>query len=195
MPTETKTKPAPDTKLRHHIYDGIQEYDNRLPNWWLWTLYGAILFSFAYWFYYHWPTAPRTSGQRVTQKMAQIAAAAAKNSGGDLTDDQLWNMSRDPQVVAAGRTTFQTMCVSCHMPDLSGKIGPNLKVTQWLHGGLPHEVVATITNGVPVKGMPTWGPVLGKQKISEVAAYVFSFHKQGEPIIIVSSKPIGVAAK
>lgn len=193
MPTETKNKLAPEVKLRHHIYDGIQEFDNRLPNWWLWTLYGAILFAFAYWFYYHGPNPAASSGERVTQKMARIAVAAAKKSGGDLTDDQLWSMSRDPQVIAAGRTTFQTSCAPCHMADLSGKIGPNLKVTQWIHGGLPHEVVATITNGVPVKGMPTWGPALGKQKIAGVAAYVLSYHKQGEPIIIVASKPVGAA--
>lgn len=177
-----KKNDSPD-QLRDHVYDGIQEYDKRLPNWWLMTFYGAMLFSFGYWFWYQWPK-PASSGERVKNEIAQIAAKAASSSSVVLSDDQIWNMSRDPKVVSAGRNTFETTCASCHKADLSGNIGPNLKVNIWLHGGLPHEVINTITNGVPVKGMPTWGPVLGKAKISEVAAYVMSYHQPGEKIII-----------
>ena len=39
--------------LRPHSFDGIHEYDKRLPNWWLWTLYGAIIYSAIYWGLYH----------------------------------------------------------------------------------------------------------------------------------------------
>jgi cytochrome c oxidase cbb3-type subunit 3 len=183
MQTTNNDNSLEQDKLRPHIYDGIQEYDKRLPNWWLMTLYGTMIFSLGYWIYYEYPVH-KSSGARVTGEIAQIAVNAAKHSTADLTDAQLWAMSRDPQVVAAGRNTFNTTCASCHKPDLSGNIGPNLKVNIWLHGGLPHEVVHTITTGVPIKGMPTWGPILGKAKINEVASYVMSYHSPGDKIII-----------
>jgi cytochrome c oxidase cbb3-type subunit 3 len=196
MTTENKTTTDPEEKLRHHTYDGIQEYDKRLPNWWLWTLYGAIIFAFAYWLYYQWPLASEPSGRRIEKQMAQIEASAVKSEGGlkELTDDNLWDMSKDEKVVSAGRTIFLTTCASCHKPDLTGLVGPNLKVQQWIHGGKPTEIVNTITTGVPPKGMPTWGPVLGKEKISQVASYVLSFHTKGEPIVIVASKPVALPA-
>jgi cytochrome c oxidase cbb3-type subunit III len=195
MATESKTTIDPEEKLRHHTYDGIQEYDKRLPNWWLWTLYGAIVFAFGYWFYFQWPVATDSSTEHIRRQMAQIEVASMKSAGGaGLTDDDLWNMSKDEKVVSAGRTIFLTTCASCHKPDLTGLVGPNLKVQQWIHGGKPTEIVNTITTGVPPKGMPTWGPVLGKEKISQVAAYVLSYHTKGEPIEIVASKPVALPA-
>ena len=31
-----------------HDYDGIQEYNNPLPGWWLWTFYLSIAFALVY---------------------------------------------------------------------------------------------------------------------------------------------------
>jgi cytochrome c oxidase cbb3-type subunit 3 len=57
---------------------------------------------------------------------------------------------------------------------MTGGIGPNLLDSTWIHGGTPAEIVKTITEGVPAKGMLTWGPILGPEKIGRVAAYVIS---------------------
>jgi cytochrome c oxidase cbb3-type subunit 3 len=81
-----------------------------------------------------------------------------------------------PDLVEAGKTVFQSNCVACHGADLHGGIGPNLTDATWIHGGRLDEIVHTVTNGVPEKGMPTWGPVLGPQKVAQVAAFV---HEQG----------------
>jgi cytochrome c oxidase cbb3-type subunit 3 len=167
--------------LRPHSYDGIQEYDKRLPNWWLFTLYGAIVYAIVYWIYYHQFHIGLEPGIAVELQMKDNQIAVARNSS-ELSDDTLWRMSRDPKIVDVGKATFLANCASCHLATLTGQIGPNLVDEYWIHGGKPMEVMTTITNGVLEKGMPTWGPVLGKQKITEVAAFIYSFHKEGEPI-------------
>jgi cytochrome c oxidase cbb3-type subunit III len=174
-----------DDQLRPHSYDGIQEFDKRLPNWWLMTLYGAIIFSVAYWFWYHeW----KFGGDPAANVLAEIKASQAEALKGAtvVNNDTLWKMSKDPALVEAGKTTFVTVCAACHRPDLQGQIGPNLVDKEWIHGGLPEEVMKTITEGVPAKGMVSWAPVLGRQKIIEATAFIMSHHQPGEEIIKVA---------
>jgi cytochrome c oxidase cbb3-type subunit 3 len=57
------------------------------------------------------------------------------------------------------------------------------------------DAMKVITEGVLAKGMPAWGAVLGRQKIIEANAYIFSKHKPGEDIVRVPGwTPPGVAA-
>ena len=190
--------PTPPTEdpLRPHTYDGIREFDKRLPNWWLFTLYGAILFWIGYWSYFEsWhegrngPQQLAVALQRIeTQKLSAVAAT-------HLDDATLWRMSRNPQFVEAGRATFNSICASCHLSSLRGKsenptaVGVDLTDQVWIHGGRPTEIIQTVTNGVPAKGMPTWGPVFGPKRITEVVAYVLSHHHEGEPITLQSPAP------
>jgi cytochrome c oxidase cbb3-type subunit 3 len=176
----------PEDPVRRHVYDGIQEYDKRLPNWWLYSLYLTIVFWVGYWGYYEWLHIGKTGAQEITVAMAKIEAdklAVAK-----VDDAALWKMSETAAFVEAGRATFNANCAACHLASLRGKsestaaIGPDLTDTTWIHGGKPTEVYETITKGVLTKGMPSWGPVLGAKKITEVTAYVFSKHKKGEPV-------------
>jgi cytochrome c oxidase cbb3-type subunit 3 len=74
--------------------------------------------------------------------------------------------------VEKGEVIYKANCTGCHGEQLEGKIGPSLVDSVWIHGGKPEEIVHTITAGVPAKGMITWGPILGPEKIGEVAAYV-----------------------
>jgi len=172
---------SPDDALRPHSFDGIQEYDKRLPNWWLATFYGAIIFWVGYWFYYERAALGPTQTVAVEHQLAAIEAKklAATPS---LDDASLWKMSRNPVFVEAGRNLFSTTCASCHNAKLTGGIGPNLVDQLWIHGGRPTEIYATVTNGVLVKGMPSWGPVLGPKKITEAVAFILSHHTEGEPM-------------
>jgi len=181
--TPTPKPPPPDQdKLRPHVFDGdIQEYDKRLPNWWLVTLYGAIIFWVGYWFYYERAHLGPTNAAAVEQQLAVIEAARLAASP-SVDDASLWKMSRNPVFVAAGRATFDTTCASCHTKELTGAIGPNLVDRLWIHRGRPVEIYGTVDKGVLAKGMPPWGPVLGSKKISEAVAYVLSHHREGEPI-------------
>ncbi|HSI14369.1 MAG TPA: cbb3-type cytochrome c oxidase N-terminal domain-containing protein [Chthoniobacter sp.] len=179
--------------LRAHTYDGIQEYDKRLPRWWLLTLYGAMAFALFYWAYYEAYGLGSSPAQVLESTMAENTARAARGSG-VIDDAAIWKLSHDAQTLAAGKATFETTCAACHKPDLSGLIGPNLVDHEWIHGGKPMDVLKTITEGSLLKGMPAWGPLLGKQKITEVAAFIFSHHQAGEEIIAVPgwTPPLGV---
>ena len=180
-PTPTPP-PSEQDQLRPHVFDGdIQEYDKRLPNWWLMTLYGAIIFWVGYWFYYERAHLGLSNAAAVDQQMAIIEAKRLADA--PVVDDaSLWKMSRNPVFVEAGRATFNSTCASCHTVALTGAIGPNLVDQKWIHGGRPSEVYHTVTTGVLVKGMPSWGPVLGAKKVTEVVAYVLSYHHEGEAV-------------
>lgn len=191
----TPPPPAEDP-LRPHAYDGIREFDKRLPNWWLFTLYATIVFWVGYWAYYEWLHEGRTGPQTVAAAMSVIEAERlASMAATKLDDATLWQMSRNPVFVDAGRTTFNSICSTCHLASLRGKsenpaaVGVDLTDQIWIHGGRPTEIIATVTNGVPAKGMPTWGPVFGQKRITEVVAYILSHHKEGEPIIIQAAAP------
>ena len=180
MTTPNNAQPPRDPKdenvLRKHSYDGIQEYDKRLPNWWLLTFYGAIVFAVIYWLVdQHFPSS--TDRSRIEAKMAVIEAAKLSSSTEKLDDAALWKMSRNPLFVDAGKETFMTYCASCHNAALTGGIGPNLIDKIWIHGGRPTEVLATVNTGVLAKGMPGWEPVLGSQKTTEVVAFIMSHHE------------------
>jgi len=170
-----------DDQLRPHTYDGIQEFDKRLPNWWLFTLYATIVFWVGYWSYYEWFHIGLTGAQSVEVSMKEIEAAKLASAPA-ADDSSLWKMSRNSTFVDAGRVTFNTTCASCHTEKLTGAIGPNLVDKLWIHGGLPSQIHATIEKGVLAKGMPAWGPILGPKKTAEVAAYILSYHQEGEAI-------------
>lgn len=163
-----------------HAYDDIQEYDNALPNWWLVTFYGAILFSAVYWFAYHSfgkAEHPRTVfDKEMAEYNKQKAAAASKV----ISADELLALSKDDKAMQQARTTWTTNCVACHKDDGSGLVGPNLTDNKWIHGGKPDQIYKTVANGAP-NGMAAWLPILGEEKTKGVAAYVLTFKGKNLP--------------
>ena len=79
MPPSTPPPPEPGIPIRKHVYDGIQEYDQRLPNWWLFTLYGAIVFWLVYWFAQMLSGLATQDGPAVDAAMGRIASARSQS--------------------------------------------------------------------------------------------------------------------
>lgn len=174
--------PAPPPGTAVHRYDDIEEHDNRLPRWWLYTLYGAIAFSAAYWFGEQKMRAFRTPREAYEVAMREERLAQVRSGGGRAPSPEvLSGLARDPEVVARGKALFGASCSACHGPEGGGGIGPNLTDEYWLHGGKPENVYACVHDGVPAKGMPSWGPQLGAEKVTAVTAFVLSIRNAHVP--------------
>jgi cytochrome c oxidase cbb3-type subunit 3 len=168
---------GPDTG---HDYDGIRELDNPLPRWWLFTLYGAVVFSVVYWLYFHTlrvgllPMAAYQDEVRRAQEAEDAREAALEAQGKGISDEQLAALSKDPAVLERGAAVYKQNCVACHGDRGQGIVGPNLTDAYWLHGGKARDIYGIISNGVLEKGMPSWKPVLGATRVRETAAFVLS---------------------
>jgi cytochrome c oxidase cbb3-type subunit 3 len=167
---EVKKKVERDRILGHEDEaDGIQEYDNPLPDWWLGLFWITIIWGIAYLVHYHF-IADRSPQAALAQELAEAEARWPQEAEGEggVT------VTLSPEAVAAGEQIFQTNCTVCHGTNMEGGIGPSLGDDEWLHGGAAEEIVRTITDGVITKGMIAWGPILGPDAVRQVAAYVIT---------------------
>lgn len=173
--------PREEDRLLDHQYDEIQEFDNPTPGWWTWIFVASIVWGALY-FFNVIPGIGSGKGREANYNQEMAAAKlkygdAQAPKGASVADAATVLASlHDPAALAAGKELFTTNCVSCHRPDLGGQIGPNLTDDFWIHGNKPQEILATITNGVPDKGMPTWSASLKPEQLAKVAAYVISMH-------------------
>lgn len=174
-PEEVTEEDLPDgVILRDHVVDGIREYDQRLPMWWLIILFGVIIFSIIYWVVID---DRSFSGGFHESLEAKLDALATKRlaSSIDVTNDALfYEMASNQSFVSAGQATFEANCVACHGKNLQGGVGFNLVDDEWIHGSNPSEIYVSVANGFPAKGMQPWEPLLGQKRITEVVAYVLS---------------------
>jgi len=79
-----------------------------------------------------------------------------------------------PADLDRGMQLFLNNCAACHGSDANGAPGfPNLTDKDWLWGGDPDTVLATISHG-RMGVMPPWGDALGARGVEDVLAYVLS---------------------
>lgn len=167
-------------QLTSHEYDGIKEYNNPLPRWWLVTFYTTIFFGFSYWGYYHVLGAGLMPAQALAIENS-IAEKKLSLIASSITEDKLVSMGKDPQKIEMGKTTFAQNCAPCHGDKGQGVIGPNLTDSAWIHGSSAMEIRNSISKGVLEKGMPAWQSVLGDRKINELVAFILSIQNTNLP--------------
>ena len=179
--TADGTLDAEQDKETAHEYDGIREFDNPLPRWWLLTFYGAVVFSVGYWFYYHSLAAgelPMAAYAVELEAGEKLELAAELKAVGE---EQLLALAQNPDAVQRGAAVFKQNCVACHGERGQGLIGPNLTDAYWLHGSKAKQIHQVITAGILDKGMPSWRPVLGASKVQDATAFVLSLKGKDVP--------------
>lgn len=162
--------------------DGIEEYDNPLPDWWLGLFWFTIIWAIGYTVHYHF-IADRSQEARYE---AEVAAAAEMWPEEDAGSAQF---AMTDEAIQAGQEIYDANCYMCHGTELEGGIGPSFQDDEWIHGNTPEDVIEVITEGVPEKGMLTWGPILGAEKVNQVAAYVLA--KNAEALGISREEVLG----
>jgi cytochrome c oxidase cbb3-type subunit 3 len=155
--------------------DGIEEYDNPLPDWWVGLFWLTIVWSVGYALWFH-AFSDRSPEARLAQEMAAAEARFASQPGAG--DGVAATFAVTPEAVAAGGPLYATYCVACHGAEMEGGIGPSLVDVEWIHGGQASDVIRVITEGVPAKGMIPWKGILSPEQINQVAAYVVSKHSE-----------------
>lgn len=178
-----------------HSWDGIQELNNPLPRWWLWTLYATIIWGVGYMIAYPaWPmltgATPGMLGYSTRQEVVNdIAAHEAKNADlvAQLVSADLATMSPTSDLhryaVSRGGSVFRAQCSQCHGSGAAGAKGyPNLLDDDWLWGGDISNITATIRHGIRndtdddarYSEMPAFDELLEDAEIEAVVEYVFS---------------------
>lgn len=169
-------------ELENHEYDGIRELDNQLPNWWLATLWGTVIFALGYVVYYH--VGPGRSIEReFAEDQAEIAlkqvVAKARDPG--PSEEKLAAIVVNPDRRAEGRQVYALRCVACHGAAGEGGIGPNLTDDFWIHGGKLAQMAQVIRKGVLDKGMPAWDGMMTSDEIASVLAAIHAMRGTNPP--------------
>jgi cytochrome c oxidase cbb3-type subunit 3 len=166
-------------ELLDHDADGIQEFDNALPRWWLYGFYFTIAFAAVYLVNYHVLPAPLVGQPGMVAEYQAEVGSASRRAGATPAAAPMLAALTDATSLARGKAIFesqQSLCSSCHRADLGGLVGPNLTDGVWLHGCTPGELVTNVRTGFPPRGMLPYGggPKLTDDELLQLASYVLS---------------------
>ena len=186
-----------------HQWDGIEEYNNPLPRWWVWVFYATIVWGIGYTIAYPaWPLISQaTPGLLGASTRADVAAEIASVDAANaaikdkLIATDLTTIGSDPEFATyaenAGAAVFRTNCSTCHGSGAAGFEGkgyPNLLDDDWLWGGTMEDIHLTVTHGIRnttdpdarYSEMPKFGldGLLDETQIAQVAEHVLAISGQ-----------------
>ncbi|WP_127107177.1 cytochrome-c oxidase, cbb3-type subunit III [Pararhodobacter zhoushanensis] len=209
----TPKKKSNDPKTTGHSWDGIEEFDNPLPRWWLWVFYLCILWSVVYWVLYPaWPmVSGATSGVLGYSSRADVEVEIADADAANqvwydrLMSTDLDAISADPELerfaVNAGAAVFRAQCSQCHGAGADGlRAGsgfPNLLDDEWMWGGTMDDIVTTVTYGIRNEDfpdaryseMPSFGrdELLTPEEIDQVVNHVLAISGQAHDAALAAA--------
>ena len=186
-----------------HSWDGIEEYNNPLPRWWVWVFYATIVWGIGYTVAYPaWPLLKEaTPGLLGASTRADVAAEIASVDKANeaikakLVAADLNAIGTDPELAnfaeRAGAAVFKTNCAQCHGAGAAGFEGkgyPNLLDDDWLWGGTMEDIHLTVTHGIRnttdadarYSEMPKFGldGILDETQIAQVTEHVLAISGQ-----------------
>ncbi len=178
--TARKKVESAEDNTTGHVWDGdLRELNNPMPRWWMWLFVSTVVFATFYLIAY--PGMGSYAGQlgwsqvgayekEVERAEAELAPLYARYNNMSAEE-----MSKDSAAMAIGANLFQNNCAQCHSSDArGGKSFPNLTDNDWLWGGAPEQIHATITNG-RMGVMPPQAEAIGTpDDVRNLAHYVLS---------------------
>lgn len=176
--TKRRSGEAAEGDVTGHTWDGnLEEYNNPLPNWWLWLFYITIVFGLVYLVLYPglgnfqgvvgWSSTGQYEDE-MQQAEQQYGPIFARYAATEIPE-----LATNGEAMEAGRRLFLTYCATCHGSDAGGARGfPSLKDDDWQWGGQPQAIKTSILNGRT--GIMPSHQHLGEQAIDNLTAYVVS---------------------
>ena len=203
---------AGDSETTGHSWDGIKEFNNPLPRWWLWTFYATIVWGIAYTVMYPaWPLINgATPGILGFSTRANVAADIERFDAMNadirtrLTEVELAAITLDAHpdlynyAIQGGAAVFATWCSQCHGAGAAGVQAagyPNLLDDDWLWGGTVDEIHFTISHGIRnaddpdarYSEMPAFGDLLGDADIAAVVQYLRNVSGQAADVTLAAA--------
>jgi cytochrome c oxidase cbb3-type subunit III len=168
-----------------HNYDGIKEYDNPMPGWWVWIFIATIAFSVFYWVgisYFGWINTYEDDLAESLEDLRMIREAhAAEHPAFEIDEENLIAFLEDDAALEGGQRTYMMYCAACHGAQGQGSIGPNLTDGYFIHGGTLVDVYTVITDGIADRGMPGWENTLTAEERAALTAYLRSIEGSNPP--------------